>query len=246
MKYTLSNETVEVAHKFSKIPFVKPLLKPFYYRYKKWLAKKKNQIFSENALDAISKFDSFMKSHGYKYTLGAGTLLGAIREKGFIKHDLDIDTFMWIDDFSQEMIEELDLAGFKLLHTYSIEEGKYGREDTFVYKDIVSIDVFYLYEMQDQYPYVCDWFPFPDCDTMNESIKKHGGLLPRRVHMPVKRKIVYTDFETIKLPIPENAHEVMRYRYGDDYLIPNPKYQDKRDKLCFVMWNDKIATYLEY
>ena len=246
MKYSLSNETVKVAHRFSKIPFVKPLLKPFYYRYKKWLEKKRNLMFREYSLEAVSKFDSFMQSHGYNYTLGAGTLLGAIREKGFIKHDLDIDTFMWIDDFSQKMIEELDKAGFKLLHSFLIEEGRYGREDTFVYKDCVSIDIFYLYEMQGQYPYVCDWFAFPDCETIDASIKKYGGLLPRRVHMPVKREFVYTDFETIKLPVPINAHEVMRYRYGDDYLIPNPKYQDKRDQSCFVMWGDKIATFIEY
>ena len=246
MKYTLSNNTINIAHRFSKIPFVKTLLKPIYYPYKNWLQKKRNKMFRSYALETIKLFDDIMRSHGYKYTLGAGTLLGAIREKGFIKHDLDIDTFMWIDDFSETMIHDLETNGFRLLHTYSIEDSKYGREDTFVYKDSISIDVFYLYEMPGHYPYVCDWSAFPDCETIEESLNKHGGLLPRRVHMPVKREIVYTEFENLQLPIPINAHEVMAYRYGDDYLIPNPQYRDKPDKPCFVIWDEKIAEYKEY
>lgn len=246
MKYTVSHRLENVAHQVAKVRFLKTIIKPFYYHYKSRLDKKRNAAFKRYALEALSLFDSFMKEKGYRYTLAAGSLLGAIREKGFIKHDLDIDTFMWISDFKPSMIKELESIGFKIHHTYSIENSRYGREDTFFYKDIISLDIFYLYDFDGDMPYVCDWFPFSDCETFADSIKTHNGLLPRRVHMPVSRTITYTQFETLSLPIPENAHEVMLIRYGSDYMVPNPSYHDKTDNPHLIMWNDKIAEYKEY
>ena len=45
-------------------------------------------------LDLLIQFDSFCKKHDLKYSLCSGTLLGAIRHKGFIPWDDDIDVQM--------------------------------------------------------------------------------------------------------------------------------------------------------
>ena len=45
-------------------------------------------------LDLLKMFDAFCTGHGVRYTLDAGTLLGAVREHGFIPWDDDVDVAM--------------------------------------------------------------------------------------------------------------------------------------------------------
>lgn len=52
-------------------------------------------------LDILIHFDSFCKNEELYYTLAGGTLLGAIRHKGFIPWDDDIDVMMPREDYNR-------------------------------------------------------------------------------------------------------------------------------------------------
>jgi len=52
-------------------------------------------------LDLLLKFDEVCKKYGLKYYLTDGTLLGAVRHKGFIPWDDDIDVSMPRDDYER-------------------------------------------------------------------------------------------------------------------------------------------------
>ena len=52
-------------------------------------------------LDLLIKFDKFCKEKGITYTMCGGTLLGAVRHKGFIPWDDDIDVLVSRDDFTR-------------------------------------------------------------------------------------------------------------------------------------------------
>ena len=58
-------------------------------------------------LDLLREFDSFCKRHGLRYFLAFGSLIGAVRHKGFIPWDDDMDLLMLRDDY-QELLNLSD------------------------------------------------------------------------------------------------------------------------------------------
>lgn len=242
---TPSNRIMDIAHSAAKIPFVKALLKPLYYNlYKKPLAKKRKKTFRENAKDVLRKMDRALRSNGYQYTLTFGTLLGAIRNNGFMSHDCDIDIAMWGTDFSDNVAKCLAQEGFKLLHLFEVDGSKKGREETYE-QDGVSIDIFYFFEDEKQIPFTCLYAMQEGCSTFTKCMRDYGFITPIRFELPISKNVRETDFEGISLPIPLNAEEFLTKCYGTDYMIPNPKWKPSIHEYRY-MWYDAKATYQEF
>ena len=52
-------------------------------------------------LDILSALDSFCRENGVNYTISSGTLIGAVRHKGYIPWDDDIDVFMLRSEYEK-------------------------------------------------------------------------------------------------------------------------------------------------
>lgn len=207
-------------------PFVRRYLKPLRKIYWDMVVWWRRGPFLKYGLDALRIFHETAEDYGIKYTLAFGSVLGAIREHGFIKYDLDIDTFMCIDDLNNSFISSLLERGFKWYCCYSISGDKLGREDTFVYKGC-HLDVFYLYKINDETSYCCDFV----------STGEDHSIIPRRIILPLSgldRRL--ERFESLMVYVPKNAEEFCEYRYGPTYMVPDKTWTCRNEIDCIMEW----------
>ena len=235
---------LELANKASKIPGVKALLKPIYYPFKNYVEESHRQKLMQNGLKVLQRFDKCMSDNGIEYTLAYGTLLGAVREIGFIKHDLDTDVFVWGDQYSPSLNAILKDAGFDLVHYFIVEDGAIGREETYMCEG-VAIDIFYVFDDGGKYPYCCDFTTIDGIPTFSQCMHTHGRVLARKTELPITKQRVKIPFETIELYIPATAQKILEFLYGENYMIPDPNYDSNTPNEHIRIWNEKAAYYRE-
>lgn len=236
---------IEFANNAAKLPGVKKMLKPIYYPLKEYMRNRRNKQFKNNAYSVLSEFTSCLERNNIPYTLAFGTLLGGIREKGFIKHDLDIDLAMWRDERPDNLPQMLSEVGFKLEHAFLVDDGRLGLEETYT-KNGVGIDIFYFFPAINKYPYCCDFLTMEGTATFEASMKKYGEVKTRRVELPMSKECQHVMFEDLKLSAPINANEILEFIYGKDYMIPNPQWSATSHVDHIVEWNDIHAIYIDY
>ncbi len=244
-----SRNLEKIAKVLSGFSWLKPIGSPIWRKlYTEPLENKRRKKFLENGLTLLTHFDEVMQRANIPYSLVFGTLLGAVRDNGFIKHDLDIDVAVW-GDTDKELIESILISnGFKLYRRIEVEQGAFGREETYVYKD-VSIDLFYFYHIDERLKYTNVFVPFDDCRDFDESVSRYGGLLPIQLMLPLDKKVKYVPFLGIYVPIPINAIEFLEARYGQSWRIPDPTFvypkmgdaqvEYRKDKMGKIIYEDK-------
>ncbi len=85
-------------------------------------------------LDMLKEFDSICSEHNLRYWLDSGTLLGAVRHKGFIPWDDDIDISMPIEDYNKF----LEIASNELSEDIFLQTKQSDREFKFDYAKLRS------------------------------------------------------------------------------------------------------------
>lgn len=207
-----------------KAPFLYNVVRKLAEPYVKYVvaknAKKRNDLFKQNALSVFSDFCSVLSENGIQYWLDYGTLLGAVREHDFIAHDYDIDLGVFYDQDLELMIDKLKAAGFSLyrrIDVYSKEKRAEGVEFTFE-KESVKIDVFsYVKEIEDLY-YTYEFLDSEKSETL--TVFK----TVRKTILPIDGLQTY-NFVGINVLIPSNYDSYLKKLYGESYMIPDPSWK---------------------
>lgn len=86
------------------------------------VTKKMKEVWAVE-LDLLNKFTEVCNKYDIKWFADAGTMLGAIRHKGFIPWDDDIDVFMFRDDYEKFLKVENEFKDQYFLQTESNDFG---------------------------------------------------------------------------------------------------------------------------
>ncbi len=87
------------------------------------VTRKRKEVWAVE-LDLFAKFDEVCKKHNLKYFADSGTLLGAVRHKGFIPWDDDMDVAMFRDDYDK--LCKIAVEEFKYPYFFQTEYTDFG------------------------------------------------------------------------------------------------------------------------
>lgn len=106
------------------------------------------KIIQKLNLDLMCEFDEFCRENKIKYNLGGGTLIGAVRHKGFIPWDDDVDIMMMRKDYERllslrdKMRNKYPLRQIVSIRdkTFARDYARYIRKDYYKEEMIVDLD----------------------------------------------------------------------------------------------------------
>ncbi len=187
------------------IPF-KGLIRPLYLPL---LKKVKHNYYTNNlnksGAEVLIRASKVLDKAGVFHWLEFGTLLGIVRDGKLIKHDIDIDLGVFIEDFSDDIISSFEEAGFTYKHGFMIEDGS-GREQTFSFHNI-NVDLFYFHKESNNLH--CHIF----------GMNKDTTRFIRQINT-ISSGFKQIEFEQTLFNIPKDEKRRLIDTYGEDYTTP--------------------------
>lgn len=196
-------------------------LKELWHRL--YIDPRRRRKMAKYGIPMLQHIDAAMKAAGKPYTLIYGSLLGAVREKGFIPHDCDVDVAIWADEDYSAVWQALEAAGFSRRRGITVDGGAFGKEETWKWNSI-HVDFFYFFPDGKGGWYGTEFYPQDGCKGWKDSIEKFGGLKVLKTLLPITKSTHYVPFENIEMPVMDCAMDFVVDYYGPGWRVPDPTF----------------------
>jgi len=186
---------------------------------------RRRRLLQKHGADVLKRLHAVLTAASIPYYCEAGTLLGLIRDNGFIPHDDDIDISIFPDTASpSQVLGTLLEAGYSFLHAFEYE----GRITEFTVMDRsgLSVDVFFHSNAKNE-AHLLAWQPFwqPDIEYPTEAA---NSIVEFEFVKPIK--LVPYEVLGVTTIVPENYEDVLTSSYGP-WKIPDAKYDTVNDRI---------------
>ncbi|MBQ2561340.1 MAG: LicD family protein [Fibrobacter sp.] len=192
------------------------LQKKWSYFCKKRDYRKRQKVLHQNGLELLQKFKEACQECNVDYWVEFGTLLGAVRNKSFIPHDIDIDVAMMKDSYSAELEQRLTSKGFVKDHHFDrliVQSGeRTTSEHTFHYKGL-AIDIFLVFHEKNTY-------------KLYEYIVQKGCVISETISYTIDNVLPLSTvkIDNLELNAPCNPQNSLTLYYGENFMIPDPNW----------------------
>ena len=215
----------EAVKKVLKSGPVGKLVYPLFQRpYRAYAIPMKQRRLKRHGVAALQRVGNVLKANNVEFYEDYGTLLGFIRDNGFIPHDDDIDiTIMPGTIKSQRLLKILMDAGFGFIHGFNYK----GQLIEFTIADSSQITIDFFFPSRDSKNpnvfnfYIPDWIP----EHQYPSEKANDVILTPYIGA---KGIQDYNVMGVSVRIPSNYEEVLESEYGP-WRVPDPNFQYKDD-----------------
>lgn len=202
-----------------------------------------DNLYKEKLIETYKAFNAFCKKHNIKFYAAYGTLIGAVRHKGLIPWDDDIDVYMRRSDYEifcsyrGNVGGHYDIMDMNDKNYWLLSLAKFVDTDTTLweFKELplilgVYIDVFPLDETDS-----------PDSLVMKDEYDKYSQLVPKGM---MEKKFPYRDFIHCITHLKPRAMRYILHDYFYDRLHLSEymqKYLDVVEKIKSIEGNYLIS-----
>lgn len=205
--------------------------------------------------DLMMKVDALLNEYNLTYWATNGTMLGALRHKGLVPWDDDLDICMYMHD----MPKLLSLRDVFKAHGIAITGHRHGWYKAY-FIDGKKVEIVDMYKKKYNYQNYFEWtFPSLDIfpvhlDAQNRihyANQKARDIWPNEYFLPHELipPFILLPFGPMNIPVPRNMEDILTRMYGDDwntvaYCSYNHQHEDVVQKIKVALTNRSPIPYI--
>lgn len=199
---------------------LKCLYEPVHKLYRLYSVPHRQRLLRRRGPEVLGDLAKIFKRHSIPAFAAYGTLLGFIREKGFIAHDEDMDFGVMPNTMTPQELLHILLEkeeGFEVRFIYKYRERV--SEFKVAYKGI-PMDFFFFDRSGEHFlSHLLFYIP-------GRKYAEPNANTIREVTFAAVDKLKNVNVLGVEFPIPENEVEVLESLYGSSWRVPDKKWND--------------------